>query len=350
MVLLCVAAFVCGTAGAADIYVPEGGNLTIQQAVNNATAGDVIIVRDGTYNENVNVNVAHLTIRSENGSANCIVHASDSGDHVFDVQRDYVNISGFTTTGANGGEKAGVYLSGRQHCNISDNNVTNNWCGIHLHSSSNNTLTSNTASGNYCGIWLYSSSNNTLTSNTASDNSDGIWLYFSSNNTLTSNTANSNNCHGIWLSSSSNNNTLTSNTANSNNRSGIHLYDADDNNITCNWVHNNTDAGFYLKIGSTGNTIESNNIIANGNYNDASGGWEWQFNNAQFDDVDTADNWWGTDNMTRINASITGTGSVTTAPRDGPAPCAPIPEAATVLLFAVGLLMLAGYVRVGRRK
>ncbi|KAF5429580.1 hypothetical protein C5S39_08730 [Candidatus Methanophagaceae archaeon] len=36
------------------IYVPDD-YAKIQWAVNNATAGDTIIVRDGTYNENVDV-------------------------------------------------------------------------------------------------------------------------------------------------------------------------------------------------------------------------------------------------------------------------------------------------------
>ena len=73
--------------------------------------------------------------------------------------------------------------------------------------------------------------------------------------------------------------------------------------------------------------------------------------------MSTAGNWWGTNNETRINASIydqtydAGWGSVTTAPRlSGPAPCAPVPELPTILLLAVGLLMLAGYVRIERRK
>ena len=63
-------------ASAATIYVPDDQG-TIQSAVNAANSGDTIIVRDGTYNENVDVNVAHLTIRSESGSANCIVNALD---------------------------------------------------------------------------------------------------------------------------------------------------------------------------------------------------------------------------------------------------------------------------------
>ena len=92
-------------------------------------------------------------------------------------------------------------------------------------------------------------------------------------------------------------------------------------------------------------------------YNDTTGGYEWQFANNQSDEVSTTDNWWGTADTTRIDVNIydwtydTAWGNVTTNPRlDGPAPCAPIPERATILLFAVGLLMLVGYMRVGRRK
>ena len=73
--------------------------------------------------------------------------------------------------------------------------------------------------------------------------------------------------------------------------------------------------------------------------------------------MSTADNWWGTANTAIINASIydqtydAGWGSVTTAPRlSGPAPCAPVPELPTIALLAVGLSLLAGYVRIERRK
>ena len=42
-----------GVASTETIYVPEDYS-KIQWAVDNATAGDTIIVRDGTYTENVN--------------------------------------------------------------------------------------------------------------------------------------------------------------------------------------------------------------------------------------------------------------------------------------------------------
>ncbi|RZN14934.1 MAG: hypothetical protein EF812_04060 [Methanosarcinales archaeon] len=148
--------------------------------------------------ENIVVSKPYLTIRSENGSANCIVNALNSNDHVFDVQQNYVNISGFTVENATGNQEAGIYLNSTQHCNISSNDVTNNDDGIYLHSSSNNTLTNNPAnSNNNFGIYLHSSSNNTLTENTASNNYYGIYLYHSSNNLLYHNSLinNTNNAH-----------------------------------------------------------------------------------------------------------------------------------------------------------
>jgi len=83
--------------GAPVIYVPDDYP-TIQAAVDAATPGDTIIVRDGTYAENVRVDKDHLTIKSENGPASTIVKAGGSGDYVFALLADYVNISGFTVT------------------------------------------------------------------------------------------------------------------------------------------------------------------------------------------------------------------------------------------------------------
>ena len=77
----------------------------IQAAVDNATAGETICVAAGSYNENVNIATPHLTLR---GAGAVTVTAASSSDHVFDVTADYVNISGFTATGATGSNKAGI--------------------------------------------------------------------------------------------------------------------------------------------------------------------------------------------------------------------------------------------------
>jgi parallel beta-helix repeat protein len=250
-----------------DIWVPDTYP-TIQRAVNNAAAGDTIIVRDGTYTENVGVNKS-LAILAENMSALTIVQAANPDDDVLEVTADYVNISGFTVTGADG---AGFYLYGADCCNISDNNVSNNGKGICIDYSSNCVLANNNASSNSdtgsedavgysYGIYLYSSSNCVLINNAANANTGqgsrgnvasdepggdgcghGIVLHSSSNCTLINNAANANMgrggnggrdsgvlyCgtdggdgygYGIVLSSSSNC-TLINNTANANMGSG----------------------------------------------------------------------------------------------------------------------------------
>jgi len=82
------ALFVCasGVVSATTYYVPDD-HARIQWAVDNATDGDTIVVRDGVYVENVNVDKS-LDIRSENGSAECIVQAANPDDHVFEVLAD----------------------------------------------------------------------------------------------------------------------------------------------------------------------------------------------------------------------------------------------------------------------
>ena len=183
----------------------------------------------------------------------------------------------------------------------------------------------------------------------------GILLEDSSfNNTLVNNTANSNK-YGIYLEDMSDHNTLTNNTVNSNTHYGIYLSNADNNNITCNWVHHNDGRGFYLTTGSTGNNISYNNIITNG---DCSGvGCEWDFYNGQTNNVNATNNYWGTSDEAQINASIydyyddpVNCGIVNFSGfLSNPSQCAPIPEAATIILFSLGLLVLAGYLRIKRK-
>jgi len=68
-------------ASPATIYVPDNYS-TIQAAVDAASPGDTIIVYPGTYNENVDVNKDHLTIKSENGADSTIVEAANSIENV----------------------------------------------------------------------------------------------------------------------------------------------------------------------------------------------------------------------------------------------------------------------------
>ena len=187
------------------IYVPDDYS-TIQAAVDAASPGDTIIVRDGTYTENIDVNTDNLIIKSENGVDSTIVQAANSNDHVFEVTADYVKISGFMVKGATG--QGGIYLNAVNQCDISSNRVTNNYWGICLYSSSHNALTNNTCSGNVAGIHLSRSSNNTISNNAANSNSGhGIYPYDSSNNTIYANNFNNTSKYSTNVHSCSSTNT-----------------------------------------------------------------------------------------------------------------------------------------------
>jgi subtilisin len=138
----------------------------IQDAVDNASGGDTICVKEGSYTERVHVATDHLTIQSETGSVSTLVQAANSGNHVFEVIANYVNISGFNVTGANGTSRAGIHLNGTDHCNISDNTASGNWNGVYLKFSDDNILLNNTASNNdNYGINLYDSNDNLIYNN-----------------------------------------------------------------------------------------------------------------------------------------------------------------------------------------
>jgi parallel beta-helix repeat protein len=149
--------------------------------------GHVIEVEDGVYHEYVKVNKS-LTIRSLNGSANCVIQ--DVGyDHVVEITADHVNISGFTVTrraGRSASDSAGIYLNA-SHCNVSGNTCSNKGVGIHLDGSGNNSISSNDCSHNWDGIYLDGSCDNSISSNNFSNNCNGIHLNSSGKNRLTGN-------------------------------------------------------------------------------------------------------------------------------------------------------------------
>jgi parallel beta-helix repeat protein len=252
----------------ATIYVPDDYS-TIQAAVNDASSGDTIIVYPGTYTENVSVNKDHLTIQSQNGADSTITQAANPNDHVFEVTADYVNISGFTIKGATG--KNGVYLKSAQYCDVSNNDISNNYNGVCLYTASHNKIMNNNVSNNVGafgtnnprgGVYLYNSNGNKITHNDLSHNQDGIVLKGSSNeNDVEHNNVKSNDYWGIIL-ENSHNNKIASNTVNENGWGGIRLKaSSSNNNIIRNSVSKES-RGIYLGD-SNNNCIYLNNFVGN---------------------------------------------------------------------------------------
>jgi len=188
-----------GIGAAAEIYVQPGDS--IQTAVDNAVSGDVIILKPGTYTENIKINKDNLVISSESGNPeDTIITARSSSNHVINLEADNVIISGLGITGTKG-SYTGIYLSGCNNCIIENNNILNNGYGIYLLNSKGNTLSNNrvTDNGEY-GILFSTATNNTVSGNTASDNKGrGIHIGTSKGNTLSGNTMSSNGVYGLFV-------------------------------------------------------------------------------------------------------------------------------------------------------
>lgn len=162
----------------ADIYVNTSGwwyegepfnpsPTPIQDAVNNAASAGCcnIVVKEGIYSENVKIDKL-LAIQSENGSANCIINASNPNDHVFEVTADYVNISGFTVKGATG-DGCGIYVFGNGS-KIYENDIKYNGdYGIKVYNSSGDCIYGNTLISNNIDHPEHTSQ--------AYDNGDNYW-------------------------------------------------------------------------------------------------------------------------------------------------------------------------------
>ncbi len=258
-----------------------GANYTrIQDAIDNASNGDTILVYSGTYYESVNVDKRLVLRGVDTGGGKPVVDAGKGGSVAIALSAGNSTIEGFTIVNAATGIHVisnnniirnntismcyyGILLENSSNNILSDNNASNNSESIRLsYSSNNNILSGNIALNNNYGLWLDSSSNNALSGNNASYNHFGIFLSFSNHNMLSTNTANINKYYGIYL-YNSNNNTLSNNTINLNNNRGVWLWYSDYNILSGNIAILNKETGIVLQDSDNntlgGNIIDSNN-------------------------------------------------------------------------------------------
>jgi len=234
------------------IWVPDNYT-TIQEAIDMANEGEIILVKAGTYYEHIIVNKP-LSLVGEN-KQDTIIDGSGA-ETVVNIIASNITLSGFTIQ--NGG--LGIYLWGSSNNFLSGNDVSNNGHGIYLSYSGDNVVSGNNVSENEHGIYLEGSSNNALTGNDVSNNNGyGIRLYHSGSNVLSGNDA-PNNGYGIYVSDSDNN--IFSGNGLPNNEYGIHLSYSSNNALSGNDASNNS-YGIYL-WGSSNNFLSGNDVSNNG--------------------------------------------------------------------------------------
>jgi len=151
------------TASATNWSVDASGGADftgIQDAINNASAGDTILVYSGIYYENVVVDKSVTLI----GTGQPVVDAGGKR-HAITLAADGITLVGFTATNASSFRHAGIMVTSKNNT-ITGNNVSNNSrAGIYLSSSSNNTITGNVFVND--GLYVSSSYQNTVEGNIA---------------------------------------------------------------------------------------------------------------------------------------------------------------------------------------
>lgn len=289
---------------------------SIQEAIEDASDGDVIIVCPGSYSENLvfsgNKNITVQSVESENEDivSATIIDGGVEGSVVHFSNGDESTLQGFTITNGSGTSTGKFTAGGGIYINSSNPNILNNTiednkaangAGIFITGNSspeikNNIIRSNKstyAAGG--GIYVYGGSpdiiGNTITLNSADTNGGGVQIYNStphiSGNNISSNSANKGG--GLYIEDSYNSTTENSINGNSITKNiassaggGIYLDNstpiiAGNNNIS----ENEAQWGGGIFMVSSSPVISKSSIIANNaTGNSGSGGGIYMYNSS----------------------------------------------------------------------
>jgi parallel beta-helix repeat protein len=247
---------------------------TIQDAVDHSSEGDTVYVYNGTYVENVVVDVS-ITLEGEDKEITTI-DGNRSGD-VVEISADTVVVTEFTIKNGRGSGffgGGGIKLVNTSHCMIHHTNIVENdlfgICVTSDNKSSYTTIVDNLLSENgnplYGGfnIWLYKSPFNTIANNTITNgNGYGIGLcYWSTDTVVNGNTITDNKYDGIKGRFVYNNEVYEN--VFKNNMCGIGWYNiSEGNHVYSNLFEANEYYGIYFRDVSSFNLIECNTFLDN---------------------------------------------------------------------------------------
>jgi len=226
---------------------------SVQDVINKAQDGDRIIVKSGTYLENINVTKRLVLVGVDSGNGRPLVDGGSKGSAITLIA-DGIRLECFDVENSGAGsDDAAIKVLSNDNL-LRDNTASNSSYGIYLHCCRNNTLVNNLVRRNDVGVAIYNSENNTLRGNTARNNSfAGFVLGLSRGNVLMENEAIRNAWVGIFL-SDSDGNILKDDVLQLNDNEGIWLLNSSGNLLTGNDVSDSSISGIRL-VASHNNTI-----------------------------------------------------------------------------------------------
>jgi len=130
---------------AEKLFVGGSGNANyrfIQNAIDNASAGDTIYIYSGLYSEKIEINKS-ISLIGEN-IVSTIINGNGS-KNIITIRAQSVNITGFTIQY---GQNTGVLIQNSKNCRIVKNIIKNNSIGIKIISSNNSIISNNTITNN----------------------------------------------------------------------------------------------------------------------------------------------------------------------------------------------------------
>ena len=200
-------AFLSSTANAATITVEpdEYDHSSLQSAIDEASPGDLIVVSDGIYHENVDLNKP-LTLRGMGSKERPVLDAGGKGPAIT-ISSDGIAIEGLVVTNSS---DSGILVNSDDNVIFGVLALDNEYGGIRLEGANNNTVADNNVSHNgAAGIELEDSRQNRILFNTANENADtGIELEEASDNLIESNSVYKSGNDRIELKGSKNNRIL----------------------------------------------------------------------------------------------------------------------------------------------
>ncbi|MCW4016772.1 MAG: right-handed parallel beta-helix repeat-containing protein [Candidatus Bathyarchaeota archaeon] len=264
-----------------SIIVPDD-YATIQDAVDNASAGGTVFVKNGVYSEPIEIHKP-LTLLGED-SQNTILDMPQIKYEPYAaivIAANNVTVSGFTIKNSNIGIALESDFPGPEGlryplgCKITGNNFINNSGGVASFYGSYLTLSGNNFTENDNGIYQHSSSNNTISSNNITNNrSAGIYVVECTNVTIKGNNITGNGLNnggevgGIWVYGGGPFNICENNITD--NYVGIQFQWCNNSTVNQNNIQRNRIGIEFLNVEESGeyhlgsgNTVYSNNFIAN---------------------------------------------------------------------------------------